>query len=296
MNDRLSKFLNLFVDQSDIKDYTLDADFSLNDLAGLILIYKKVIFIITSIIIIISASYSLSIPRYYESNILMVESGGSTVNLPSVIGGFLGASGGDGGSTLTVEAPDLEHALAILRSRQFLQKYIQENKLMPILFKASEGEQSIELPELREGYKLLEGAMDIQTVGILVEMTITWGDPKFSTTLANGLIETVNEYMRKEALEESKKSIEFLQNELTNKDANTKLILSKLIEKQMQSMVLANVREEYVFKVVDPAFAPVEAAGPQRRLITAFGAVLGFIFSLFISVFHFRFATASIEN
>ena len=127
MNDRLSKFLNLFVDQSDIKDYTLDADFSLNDLAGLILIYKKVIFIITFIIIIISASYSLSIPRYYESNILMVESGGSTVNLPSVIGGFLGASGGDGGSTLTVEAPDLEHALAILRSRRFLQKYIKEN-------------------------------------------------------------------------------------------------------------------------------------------------------------------------
>tara|TARA_B100001250_G_scaffold400967_1_gene412234 strand:- start:2879 stop:3769 length:891 start_codon:yes stop_codon:yes gene_type:complete len=296
MKEQLSKFFNLFVDKSDIEGYTLDADFALNDLTDLILIYRKVIFIVTSIIVFLTASYSLSIPRYYESNILMVESGGSSVNIPSVIGGLLGsAGGGGGGDTLTVSAPDLEHALAILRSRQFLEKYIQENNLMPTLMGA-EVEEGEGLTDLLVGYKLIEGAMDVQTSGLLIEMTITWGDPRFATTLANGLIERVNEYMRKEALEESSKSIEFLQKELNSKDANTKLILSKLIEKQMQSMVLANVRDEYVFKVVDPAFIPDEAAGPQRRLITAFGGILGFIFSLFISVLHFRFATLPIEK
>ena len=287
MKQQLAKFFNLFVDKSDIEGYTLDADFALNDLTDLILIYRKVILIITSIVVILAASYSLSIPRYYESNILLVESGGRSVNIPSVIGGFLGsASGGGGGDSLTTSAPPLEHALAILRSRQFIEKYIQENNLLPILMES----------DLLSGYKSIEAAMDVQTSGLLIEMTITWGDPKFGTELANGLIERVNEYMRKEALEESSKSIEFLQNELNSNDANTKLILSKLIEKQMQSMVMANVKDEFVFKVVDPAFIPDQAAGPQRRLITAFGAILGFIFSLFISVLHFRFATLPIEK
>ena len=42
-------------------------------------------------------------------------------------------------------------------------------------------------------------------------MTITWADPTFSTQLANELIERVNDYMRKEAIEESIKSIDFLE-------------------------------------------------------------------------------------
>ena len=89
-------------------------------------------------------------------------------------------------------------------------------------------EKEIEMPTLREGYRRIESAMNIKIDRSLIEMTIIWDDPKFATRLANGLIERVNDYIRKEAIEESRNSIQFLEKELTNKDANTKVILSYL--------------------------------------------------------------------
>ena len=293
--NKLRKFISKLVDQSAIQIQTDEADYSLTDLTQLIFIYGKVILLTTSIIIVISIFYSLSIPRYYQSNIVMVSNSGSSNSggLSSLIGSALGSSGN---LSLSTSKPNTETALAILRSRKFIERYIEENDLMPILFKDMQEEKEIEMPALREGYRRIESAMNIKIDRSLIEMTIIWDDPKFATRLANGLIERVNDYIRKEAIEESRKSIQFLEKELTNKDANTKVILSKLIENQMQSMVLANVRNEYVFKVIDPAVAPINPSGPQRRLIVVLGAFLGFILSLFISILHFRLATASKEN
>ena len=288
--------ISKLVDQSAIHIQTDEADYSLTDLTQLIFIYRKVILLTTSIIIFISIFYSLSLPRYYQSNILMVTNSGSSNSgsLSSLLGSALGSSGN---LSLSTSKPNRETALAILRSRKFIEGYIDDNDLMPILFKDAKEEKGVEMPSLSEGYRLIESAMDIQIDRSLIEMTITWHNPKFATRLANGLIERVNDYIRKEAIEESRKSIQFLEKELTNKDANTKVILSKLIENQMQSMVLANVRNEYVFKVVDPAVAPINPSGPERRLIVVSGAFLGFILSLFISILHFRLATtASKEN
>ena len=288
--------ISKLVDQSAIHIQTDEADYSLTDLTQLIFIYRKVILLTTSIIIFISIFYALSIPRYYQSNILMVTNNGSSNSgsLSSLIGSAFGSSGN---LSLSTSKPNRETALAILRSRKFIEGYIEDNDLMPILFKDMQEEKGLEMPSLSEGYRLIESAMDIQIDRSLIEMTITWHNPKFATRLANGLIERVNDYIRKEAIEESRKSIQFLEKELTNKDANTKVILSKLIENQMQSMVLANVRNEYVFKVVDPAVAPINPSGPERRLIVVSGAFLGFILSLFISILHFRLATtASKEN
>ena len=293
--NKLRKFISKLVDQSAIQIQTDEADYSLTDLTQLIFIYRKVILLTTSIIIVISIFYSLSIPRYYQSNILMVSNSGSSNSggLSSLIGSALGSSGN---LSLSTSKPNTETALAILRSREFIERYIEDNDLMPILFKDMQEEKEIEMPALREGYRRIESAMNIKIDRSLIEMTIIWDDPKFATRLANGLIERVNDYIRKEAIEESRKSIQFLEKELTNKDANTKVILSKLIENQMQSMVLANVRNEYVFKVIDPAVAPINPSGPQRRLIVVLGAFLGFILSLFISILHFSSATASKEN
>ena len=293
--NKLRKFISKLVDQSAIQIQTDEADYSLTDLTQLIFIYRKVILLTTSIIIVISIFYSLSIPRYYQSNILMVSNSGSSNSggLSSLIGSALGSSGN---LSLSTSKPNTETALAILRSREFIERYIEDNDLMPILFKDMQEEKEIEMPALREGYRRIESAMNIKIDRSLIEMTIIWDDPKFATRLANGLIERVNDYIRKEAIEESRKSIQFLEKELTNKDANTKVILSKLIENQMQSMVLANVRNEYVFKVIDPAVAPINPSGPQRRLIVVLGAFLGLILSLFISILHFRLATASKEN
>lgn len=50
--------------------------------------------------------------------------------------------------------------------------------------------------------------------------------------------------------------------------------------------MLANVQEEYAFKVVDPAVVPQKPIKPQRTLIITLGFLLGLIAALFIAFFH----------
>lgn len=59
----------------------------------------------------------------------------------------------------------------------------------------------------------------------------------------------------------------------------------KLIEEQTKSLMLAEVQDEFVFKVVDPAVVPEVKDSPKRALIcivfSFVGLLLGVLFVLF---------------
>ena len=118
-------------------------------------------------------------------------------------------------------------------------------------------------------------------------MTIQWDDPKFATMLANQIVERLNDFMRNETIEEGKRSIIFLEGEVQKTDiSNSKAILFGLIESQMQKIMLANVREEYVLNVIDPAVEPEFPSGPNRKLIVIFGFFIGLFASFFSCLVH----------
>jgi uncharacterized protein involved in exopolysaccharide biosynthesis len=48
-----------------------------------------------------------------------------------------------------------------------------------------------------------------------------------------------------------------------------------LIQSQTETVMLAEVRQEYVFKTIDPAVAPEEKSKPSRALICVLGTLLG---------------------
>ena len=45
-------------------------------------------------------------------------------------------------------------------------------------------------------------------------------------------------------------------------------------------MMLANVRDEYVFKTIDPAIVPENKSEPKRALICVLGTLLGGLLAL----------------
>ena len=64
-----------------------------------------------------------------------------------------------------------------------------------------------------------------------------------------------------------------------------RLFFSSLLEEQMKSKMLAKVRHDYVFKVVDPAIAPDKKAKPQRALIIIIAGFLGGILGLIVVLY-----------
>ena len=122
----------------------------------------------------------------------------------------------------------------------------------------------------------------------LVTMSIDWKDPNKASDWANGMIQAVNLHLRSRAVVEAEKSIEFLNTELSRTSAvEARSAMFSLMETQIQKIMLANVREEYAFRVIDPA-APAELDNfvkPNRPLLAVLGLAIGIIMAAVLALF-----------
>jgi LPS O-antigen subunit length determinant protein (WzzB/FepE family) len=59
-------------------------------------------------------------------------------------------------------------------------------------------------------------------------------------------------------------------------------VFYQLIEEQTKSMMLTQVKAEYVLKTIDPAQVPEEKDGPKRALIVVLSTILGSMLSVLI--------------
>ena len=70
----------------------------------------------------------------------------------------------------------------------------------------------------------------------------------------------------------------------------------KLIEEQTKSLMLAEVQEEFIFKVVDPAVVPEQKDSPKRALICVLGTLLGGMMGVAIVLVRFAFRKEETED
>jgi LPS O-antigen subunit length determinant protein (WzzB/FepE family) len=62
-----------------------------------------------------------------------------------------------------------------------------------------------------------------------------------------------------------------------------------LVKSETKTLMLANGRVEYAFRVVDPAVPPATRSKPKRAEIVLFAVAVGFIFSSIVVIAYFRF-------
>jgi len=246
---------------------------------------------------IIAAAISLMMPNIYQAEVLLapVEPGGSKGGLSSALGGLgglasmAGISVGGGGST--------EENLAVLKSRDFLWKFAQEKKLMPILFEDAWDEQQKKWKEADP--KKQPGQLDVHrlfTQGILtvdkdkktdlVTVALEMKDAALAAELANGLVDGVNQYLAQEAIARSERNLMFLNEELMRTQIEEmRKILFELIASEQKKAMLANTQKDFAFKVLDRAVEPDKKIKPKRSLIVILTAfVAGFLAILFVFV------------
>lgn len=201
------------------------------------------------------------------------------------IGGVVDGGGGLAGP---------EVSIATLKSRWLTESFIRQGNLMPLLFpekwdEAGHRWKSIDgrtrAPAIADAVDLFDR---IRTVSLdrstgLVTLAIEWRNPQLAADWANGLVSLVNQFLRERAIDQARRSIDFLQGELGDtKVVERQQIIYGLIESQTSEIMLANARKEYAFVVVDPAVAPLPTkfVRPRRRLLTAIGAFLGLLMGM----------------
>ncbi|MDB6089437.1 MAG: hypothetical protein JWN85_2221 [Gammaproteobacteria bacterium] len=239
-------------------------------------------------------------PVYRSTVLLMPTQGGERSGLLGSMLGGLGSGGsslisslGFGNSNETATA----EALALLQSRQFVEQFIQNHSLMPVLYPdkwdAHAGAWKAGLtrpPTPWKAFKLftssvLDVSQDKKTN--LVTVRVDWTDRNTAATWANDLVDMVNDRVRARAIGDADRTISYLEQELKNAEAvEIRTALFNMIESQLKVKSVATVRKQYVFQVLDPA-APADSdvrLRPHPGLYTIIGFMIGWILGMTIAV------------
>ena len=104
------------------------------------------------------------------------------------------------------------------------------------------------------------------TTGVIT-VRVEWTDPETAASWANDLVKLANEIVRIRALTEAQRNVDYLKQELSRTNVvGLQQVLYSLLESELNTIMLANDREEYAFSVIDPAAIPELPSFPNRPL------------------------------
>lgn len=281
---------------------------SLLDLWREIVAGKWIIVGTTTLVVALAVVASFLMTPIYRAEVLLAvrsEAGGAASRLAGQLGGLASLAGLRLGSS----GAERSQAIAMLSSRILTERFIREQQLMPVLFDDLwDAEKKVWLTENPSGPSMRQAVRRfnrLRTVGEdretgLVSLAIEWKDPLVAATWANKYIDMLNVEMRKQAIAEAEQSISYLEEELKKTNiVELQRSIYSLIEEQIQSIMLANVREEFAFQVLDPAIVPGidEPIRPRRTLMIALAFVVGLMLSAAVLFFrHVIRSAAQLES
>ncbi|EGR1689921.1 LPS O-antigen length regulator, partial [Vibrio parahaemolyticus] len=271
---------------------------------------KWVIIATTFIFAICSVVYALSLPNIYKADALLAptesSNGGGLSKMAGQLGGLAALAGVNLGGG---ETSQTDLAVQVMKSRQFVEEFINKHELLvPLMASKSWDLTSNQLildekiynpitdewqrdanglrgskPTAQEAFEVFSkdilGIKQDKESGLYI-LSIKHLSPYIAKQWVSWLIEDINKVMRERTIAETSQNLAYLNTQLQKTAvADMQSTFYKLIEEQTKSLMLAEVQEEFVFKVIDPAVVPELKDGPQRMLIcmlsTLVGGILG---------------------
>jgi LPS O-antigen subunit length determinant protein (WzzB/FepE family) len=273
---------------------------------------KWIIIVITGLFAFAGIMYATSLPDKYKASILLApadsESTGGLSGLTSQLGGIaslagLSMSGGN--------ANKVGEALALLNSRSFIQSFISKRNLLPeliaiqswdkesgvLIYDKSKFDMDNQLwvrtppknkkviPTAWEGFNQFISMLKVSDLGNdgTLSISLESQSPVIAKQWLEWLVEDLNSTISERELAEAKQSVIYLRQQIQNTNVSElKSIFYSLIEEQTKKMLLGEVRQDYVLKVVAPPVFPEDRSSPSRALICIAITFVGGIFSVFL--------------
>ena len=301
MNDSENKITNQVTD--DIQD-----DLDLKIYVDGIVKDKKIAFTLPLLSFAVVLIISLFLPVKYTSYaVLKISDENSSSNLGSSFDQFSAVGSLVGFDTSSLENSSSKYVVEKLKSKDLFFESLDEESLRNIYAAKSynkETEKIIldskyfdekdnfkvnKIPNLlqlhRENFlKNFNASIEKDTGFIYV--TYSHISPVFAKELIEKMINELNESDREKNINESIKIIE----DLTVKIASTyesevKKLISNLIENELKSQVLSNVKENFIVEYIDSPFIPDEKTSPYIINNSILGFIVGLFAFLIISIF-----------
>lgn len=139
-------------------------------------------------------------------------------------------------------------------------------------------------PDIWDGIRALDDIINVNynMKEDIITLTVNFPDAEMAAKIANSYITALNDHMSLEAKRIAITNREYLEKQL--QETNDNLVQQKiynLIAEKIETMMMAEVKEGFAFKVLDPPMTPDKKSKPKRAQMV----ILAFIVSLFLGVF-----------
>lgn len=224
---------------------------------------------------------ALTTTHVYSAEVVLTDVSTDGMGNAGSLTGRLGGLASLAGVNLSNSGPSRE-AHAILRSRYLAEEFIKRNDLAGELLGGAKKQSLWFAVDLfRRTALQIRNEKDSGTTVVQIK----WSDPNKVAQWVNGYVALANEVLRARALSESTRNIKYLNEQIAKTNVvDLQHVLYSLVESETKTHMLANVREEYAFTVVDPAVVPETRIWPRRTLMVltggSFGVLLGGLLAL----------------
>ena len=248
------------------------------------------IFILLFSIVSFSISYLLPTKFMSYSVLNIAEQEQSNTSIPSIDIPSFGGLAESAGLNLKSGATNLDNiVIETIKSKTFLKHLLSFDGISKNLINNTLDDDSSYI-EIHEKIYIKNLSATINKNTGLIFISFKHGSPEFSRDFLKLIIDEVNNVFRENKLIELEKSRNYFESEYeVARNASIKTSLSYLLEKNLNSEMLANVREEYVLESIEDPFIPEEKHSPNRVIFLVVGVLLGLIFGALIPIIRFNF-------
>lgn len=290
----------------DNHNYNFDNEIDILELFKILWDKKVTISLVTSLGILIAIIYSLTLPNIYKSTAILASASSSDGGVSSLSSQYSSVANLAG---ITIPnsggGDELAMGIKIIQSLNFYQNFVSKNDLFKKLQAYHDWDESsnqlIPNPKLYDGKNekwvstlkySVNGKPSIQsahrdflkhfTIRVdnktgIVTTTYKHYSPQIASEVLTNLILEINELTRSKDIKMARDTIEYLESQLEKTSINDiRIGMYNLIQKQIETIALANASSEYFLKVLSPPNAPELKSEPSRSLIVLISLIISF--------------------
>ena len=289
--------------EKSLEDDSYKDEITLRELISVLWGGRILIFCLTTFVAVASIIISLSITNVYTSESVLVNRDKQESPM-SNFSGLASLAGVD----LSAQGASLNKVMGIIESREFVKHLITFDNVLPSLMAAQSYNANTKeiifddeiynhetkswvrdapanrgvVPSYIEAHKEYSEMISMTKDRLTghVSLKVEHVSPIFAKEFLSLVINEANNVQRNIDVDSSTKALLYLRDQLSRTpQVEIRDSISKLIENQLETQMMASIHDDYVLMTIEPPFTPVRKSGPIRSLIVILSTLVGGLLS-----------------
>ena len=172
----------------------------------------------------------------------------------------------------------------LLKSNVLKEEVIKKHNLLLVFFEEKSLRGKSEDQKIWKGIRYLKDTLKVgpNQKDNSIQVSMQFKDPKISADIVNYTLLELTNHMSNEARRVADTNKQYLESQIDKTaDPFIKTKIYALIAQQIETAMMAEVKENFAFKILDPPRTPDKKIKPKRTQM----AIIAFLVSLFLGIF-----------